>query len=99
NTYSSRFSAGEASPAKGNGKIASGNRTSANVLSVNSSVIRAEASTLLKISKTPTTGIKIRYFVFPILRERFLFIMLIRFFRCSILKLLDKEVADLLVCA
>ena len=26
-------------------------------------------------------------------------LMLIRFFRCSILKLLDKEVTDLLVCA
>ena len=98
-TYSSRFSAGEASPTKGNGKIASGSKTSANVLSVSSSVIRANASTLLKISKAPTTGIKIKYFVLPMLRERFLFIMLIRFFRCSILKLLDKEVTDLLVCA
>ena len=55
------------------------------------------ASILLKISSPPTIGIKIRYLALPIPCERFLFIMLIRFFRCSILKLLDKEVADLFV--
>lgn len=42
---------------------------------------------------------KTKYFVLPIPRVRFLFIIRIRFFKCNILKLLDKAAIDLSVWA
>ena len=57
-------------------------------------VKRATASILLNSIKIPTNGINIRYFVRTIPGLRFLFIIIIRFFRCSTLKLLYKVVTD-----